>query len=58
MPFYLVRWEIEIDAETPDKAAELARAAQLDKDSLAVNFTIRLADDGQAEWTPITFDPR
>jgi hypothetical protein len=37
---YRVTWEIDIEADTPEKAAELAAAIQRDKDSLANVFKV------------------
>jgi len=38
---YRVTWIIELDAESPEEAARLARAIQLDPDSLATHFIVR-----------------
>jgi len=40
MPKYLVTWTIDIDADSPREAAELARLIQLDPDSEAVYFDV------------------
>lgn len=48
MPLYRVTWEIDIDAETPREAAEIARAYQLNPNSTATVF-----DVFQAGTTPI-----
>lgn len=38
MPDYLVEWKIDIEADTPEEAAELARQIQCDPESVAVFF--------------------
>ena len=40
MTNYLVRWEIEIDADSPAKAAEAALHIQRDSDSIATVFEV------------------
>lgn len=40
MPTYLVRWEIDIEAATPQEAAERALATQRDPDSIAPVFEV------------------
>lgn len=42
MPTYTVNWTIEIEAESPREAAEFAREWQLDPDSEALHFVVRL----------------
>ena len=37
---YLVEWKIEIDADSPEEAARLARAIQLDPQNDADHFTV------------------
>ena len=37
---YLVKWEIELDAESPEEAAKLARKYQLDPNSTATYFEV------------------
>ena len=46
MPEYLVRWEMEIDADSEREAAEEARAYQAKPDSTAVVFDV-FRPDGQ-----------
>jgi len=41
---YLVRWEIEIEAETPQDAAAQALDIQRDPDSIATVFDVSGAD--------------
>lgn len=48
MPSYLVKWEVDIDADTPYEAAELARVMQLDPESEATCFDI--IEDGQYSY--------
>lgn len=38
--WYLVRWEIEIDASTPEEAAQKALTIQRDPDSTATVFKV------------------
>lgn len=40
MKTYLVTWEIELDAETPEAAARAALAIQRDPNSLATVFNV------------------
>lgn len=40
MPEYRVTWSIDVDAETPEDAANEARSAQLAPDSLATVFEV------------------
>ena len=37
---YRVLWCVDIDADTPEDAAKQARAAQLDSESFATQFTV------------------
>jgi hypothetical protein len=46
MTGYTVRWEIDIDADTPEEAATRARAIQLDPDSAATFFEV-LGQNGE-----------
>jgi hypothetical protein len=41
MKTYKVRWEIDIEAESPEAAADRARAIQLDPSSIATVFDVR-----------------
>lgn len=38
---YVVTWTIELEATSPEAAAELARDIQLDPDSIATVFEVR-----------------
>jgi hypothetical protein len=40
MTQYLVVWEIELDAESPEDAAKQAREIQLDPANIADHFTV------------------
>jgi hypothetical protein len=42
MALYEVTWVIDIDADTPREAAELALKVQRDPDSLATQFMVRV----------------
>ena len=44
MPCYLVRWEIDIDAESPREAAEQARAIQQRPDNAATFYEVTAPD--------------
>ena len=46
-PSYRVRWEIDLDADTPEEAAATAAMIQRDPDSLATVFDV-IDDAGQA----------
>lgn len=49
MPEFRVRWEVDIDADTPREAAERAHAMQQDPTS-AVYFTVELPD---GDWSDV-----
>jgi hypothetical protein len=40
MPEFRVRWEIDIEADTPEEAAIRALFIQRDRDSAATHFTV------------------
>ena len=40
MKTYMVAWDIDIDADSPEEAARKAREIQLDPHSLATVFTV------------------
>lgn len=44
MQEFLVRWEIDIPAETPEEAARLALQAQRDPSSIATFFRVKDSD--------------
>ena len=47
---YLVEWHINIEAESPEQAANLARVIQLDPDNQANHFYVTAEeDDGPVE---------
>lgn len=50
---YRVIWEIDIEAETPQEAAEMARVIQLDDTSLATRFSVK---DQQGNTTEVDVD--
>lgn len=57
MKTYLVRWEIDIDAETPEAAAEEALNVQRDPDSLATHFDVfETTEEGRRVGVPISID--
>jgi hypothetical protein len=41
MPEYRVRWEINIEADTPEEAARIARDYQLDPEAIVGVFDVR-----------------
>lgn len=47
MPIFYVSWEIDIDAENAQEAAETALAIQRDPDSLATIFDVLDSDNGE-----------
>jgi hypothetical protein len=54
---YRVVWEIDIDAANAREAAELARAAQVDPDSIATSFDVTAVDDkGSPNGETVTVD--
>jgi len=54
---YRVTWIIDLDAESFEDAARLAREIQLDEDSLATHFIVRdHAGNDREVWT--TQNPR
>lgn len=44
MPNYIVKWEIDIEADTPREAAQMARKIQLRPDSTATVFDVQKSD--------------
>ena len=50
---YLVTWQIEVTADDAEGAAEAARMAQLDPDTLAVHFLVQ-DSDGQETKVEVT----
>lgn len=40
MPDYRVKWEIDIDAKTPEEAAKMALDIQRDENSIATCFEV------------------
>jgi len=50
---YLVKWEIEIDADSPREAAQKALAIQRDPNSIATVFAV---ENRANEWESETFD--
>lgn len=46
MQHFIVTWEIDIEADTPEAAARRAREIQLDPDSIATFFDV-LDDNGE-----------
>lgn len=60
MPCYLVRWEIDIDADSPREAAEMARAIQQNRDNGATYYEVTDPDrprvDGLLEWETVNLD--
>lgn len=51
MAEYLVTWTIEVDADSAEEAAQLARKIHLDPDSLATLFHVR-GSNGEA-WIDV-----
>lgn len=47
MTTYLVTWEIDVDADSPEEAAQIAREIQLDDCSTATVFVIKEASTGE-----------
>ena len=47
MANYLIRWEIEVEAESPEEAILEARAIQLDPNSTADEFEVVIDGKGQ-----------
>lgn len=47
MPTYRVKWEIDVEAETPQKAAEEAQEAQRDPQSIATHFDVTDLETGE-----------
>ena len=44
-----VSWHIDVDADSPEEAAKLAREIQLDPNSLATYFTVTSEEDATKE---------
>jgi hypothetical protein len=49
MKEYRVLWEIELEASTPEEAAQLARELQLDPESFATFFIVQEPDGTEHE---------
>ncbi len=45
---YLVSWDIDIDADSPEEAAQMAREIQLDPESFATIFMVKDKSTGKA----------
>lgn len=56
MPEYLVRWEINMDADTEREAAELALDVQRDRTSIATCFDV-FRQDGTSEMVDLDERP-
>lgn len=57
MPEYLVKWEIDINADSPREAAEKALEIHRDPDSVATFFkVIHPEDDEKRSWSDIDLD--
>ena len=54
MAEYLVTWEINIEAATPEDAARIARQAQTDPGSYATVFDVCRCDDGEIRRVDLT----
>ena len=50
MKEYRVKWTIDIYAESPENAAELALEIMRYPDSTATFFSVREADDPDGDW--------
>lgn len=46
MAFYRVKWEIDIDAASPEEAARLAKDVQLSEDRVVDVFEVKSYDTG------------
>ena len=55
MTHYQVRWEIDVEAETPEAAALQAREIQLDHTSRATVFDVFLPDLLTPSGQPVSF---
>lgn len=49
MTEYFVRWTVEIDADSPEEAAKIARGMQLDPKSVATVFNVS-TDEGDGAY--------
>lgn len=57
MPCYLVRWEIDIDADTPEQAAAEARAIQMDRNNAATFYEVQpSASQAADDWQLVNLD--
>lgn len=56
MTMYRVTWEIDIDADSLEDAAEQAREIQLDRDSIATVFDVT-GPDGHKITVDLNTDP-
>lgn len=53
MPKFVVSWQVEVVADTPEAAAIHAYHTQRDPRSIATVYDVKDADDPNAEFTPI-----
>lgn len=53
---YFVRWEIDIEADSPREAAEIARVIQLDAGSTAVVFDVQKPGEDDFEMIDLEED--
>lgn len=59
MSFYRVKWEIGVDADTPEEAAELARTIQQDKENTATFYLVKdLTHGKRAKQIQVNVDAR
>lgn len=56
MTKYLVKWEIDIDADTPEDAARQARDYQLDESAQVGYFTVAWFNEGTRTEKDVDLD--
>ena len=58
MPEYRVRWEIDIEADNPQEAAEKALAIHRKPDSIATVFDValKISENGGLKLLPLEFE--
>lgn len=57
MANYLVSWHIDIEADSPEEAAEQALQIQIDPESLATHFVVQDTDNPDSDPVSIMLEP-
>lgn len=55
---YIVRWDIEVDATSPEAAAEIARDIQQDEYNIATMYWVQEVEYPQSRWSSVDLTPK